>query len=289
MAIETGINLSSVQQELSKDYFGTLKRVAEVGYKNIELVGVNMNNYTRFMDEIPTESLRNELLQLGLTVISAQESGRMDKPVDSHDWDSVLAYYDKLNCRSIVLPSVWIQNRDEALRAAEQMNRVGKRMRENGFTLYFHNHVHEFKRVSEETLYDYLIDHTDSEYVRFELDLGWVIRAGLQPVDILSKLGNRCDIVHQKDISNTPTFPVNLFEALEHDGNKEFNSFQIYRKYTAPEDYADLGNGVYDFAETYQFMHEMGNVRYAIVENVGASSDKIQSITNDLHYIKQYI
>jgi sugar phosphate isomerase/epimerase len=289
MSIEAGINLSSVQQELSKDYFRTLERVAMAGYKNIELVGVNMSSYTRFMDEIPPDLLRDKLVQLGLTVISAQESGRMDQPIDSHNWENVLKYYEKINCQSIVLPSVWIKNREEALRAAEQMNHVGKWMRKNGFKLYFHNHVHEFKRDGDVTLYDYLIENTDSAYVWFELDLGWVLRAGLNPVEILTKLGKRCGIVHQKDISKTTKFPVNIFEALKQDESKEFESFQIYRDYTAPEDYADLGNGIYDFEETYTFIHERGNVRFSIVENVGASTDKIRSIANDLNFLKQYI
>ncbi len=75
---------------------------------------------------------------------------------------------------------------------------------EQGFTLYIHNHSHEFKRVGNETLFDCLIENTDPTYINFELDLVWVVRAGLDPLVYLEKLGRRCDRVHQKDIQKTP-------------------------------------------------------------------------------------
>ncbi|HZG87987.1 sugar phosphate isomerase/epimerase [Paenibacillus sp.] len=288
MPIETGVNLSSVQLELSKDYFGTLARIAEAGYSNIELVGYNISNYTRYMDVLPANELREKLAELGLSAVSGQEAARMDRPLDDHDWDSVCSYYETLNCRKIVLPSVWISNREDTMRIAEQMNRVGKRMYEKGFILYYHNHAHEFLKDGDRTLYEELIGCTDPAYVRFELDLGWVLRAGHQPADMLKKLGGRCDIVHFKDISPSPKFPVNIFETLHREGDKAFDSFMIYRDYTAPEDYSNLGRGTFDLVEICAFIRGMGHVRYAITENITASPDKFASLANDLRILKQY-
>jgi sugar phosphate isomerase/epimerase len=289
MSIKAGVNLSSVQHDLSKDFFGTLERVAEAGYKNIEMIGYNLRNYSRYMDEIPVELFRDKLQELGLSLVSSQESGRSDMSIDSHDWESVCAYYDKLDCHSIVIPSIWMKDREDALRIAEQMNRAGKMMHENGFNFYFHNHAHEFIKDGEKTLYEYIIDNTDPAYVRFELDLGWVIRAGLKPVEILNKLGKRCDIVHLKDISHNPKFPINIFQALKQDSCKEFDGFRIYGSHTSPEDYADLGTGSYDFTELYELIHKLGSVRYAIVENIGASTDKFKSIASDLNVVMKHI
>ncbi|OMC71487.1 hypothetical protein BK126_05255 [Paenibacillus sp. FSL H7-0326] len=114
-----------------------------------------------------------------------------------------------------------------------------------------------------------------------------MLKAGLNPVDILSNQGSCCvDIVHQKDISHTTAYSVNLFEAMEQVDDEELDVFLIYRKYTVPEDHADLGTGAYDFAETYSYIQQMGNVRNAIVQNVGASPDKFRSIINDLYVLK---
>lgn len=289
MTIEAGLNLYSVHQELGEDYYGTLERVAAAGYKNLELMGFNTRTYRRYIDEIPADQLREKLKQFGLTAISAHEMNNPSTPIDSHDWDTVMRYYDQLHCHSIVLLSVWIKDREDTLRTAEQMNRVGKRMRDQGFSFYLHNHAHEFKRIGEQTLFDLLVENTDPASVRFELDLVWAVRAGLNPLAILNKLGDRCDIVHQKDISPTTAYPVNLFEAIKEDGTEELSDFSIYQKYTVPEDHADLGSGTFDFEGTYKRIKEMGCIRYAIVENEGNSQDKLRSIASDLQVLKRFL
>jgi sugar phosphate isomerase/epimerase len=289
MTIEAGINLFSIHQEQSKDYFGALERVAAAGYTNLELNGINMSSYTRYIDEIPADTLKEKLKQLGLTAVSAHEMCRPDMNIDAHDWESVWSYYDRLKCYSIVLPSVWITGREDTLRTAEQLNLVGTQMRNHGFTFYLHNHAHEFKKIGEHTLFDLLIENTDPACVRFELDLIWVLRAGLDPVDILKKLGDRCDIVHQKDISKTTAYPVNLFEAIKQDSVEELDDYRIYQKYTVPEDHADLGAGAFDFSGIYKQIHEMDFVRYAIVENEGGTPNKMESIANDLKFLKNYL
>lgn len=290
MAIEAAINLFSIHQELGEDYFGTLEKIASAGYTNVELIGFNMKTYKRYIDEIPAVKLQEKLKELGLTVISAHEMSNPASPITAHDWDSVMAYYEQLYCHSIVLPSVFIKDLDETLRAAEQMNHVGKRLQENGFTFYLHNHAHEFKPITaEQTLFDVLIENTDPAYVKFELDLVWVLRAGLDPVQVLNKLADRCDIIHQKDISKETAYPINLFEAMKRDGEQELSNFEIYQKYTVPEDHADLGTGIFDFDTTYDQIKDSGNVRYAVVENEGASQNKLQSLASDLQVLKQYI
>ncbi|MGO4268355.1 sugar phosphate isomerase/epimerase family protein [Paenibacillus sp. TAF58] len=289
MSIQTGINLFSIYDELDRDYFGTLDRVAATGYTNIELISFNMKTYKRFMDEIPAETLRDKLAQIGLTAVSAHELIMPGIQIDLHNWEPVWSYYDQLNCHSIVLPSVPVTDIEGTLRAAEHINQVGKRMREQGFTFYVHNHAHEFKKIGDQTLFDLIVQNTDPAYVHFELDLVWVLRAGLDPVEILGKLGSRCDIIHQKDISSTTAYPLNLLEAWEKDGVNDLDSYKIYQKYTSPEDHVDLGAGTFDFERTYAKIKEMGNVRYAFVENEGVPTDKMKSITSDFRFIQKYL
>ncbi|MEK5061426.1 hypothetical protein BK126_05035 [Paenibacillus sp. FSL H7-0326] len=288
MAVEIGVNLSSVQRELSEDYFGTLERIAEAGYRGIELVGYNIRGYSRYRDEMSAETVKDQLDRLGLTVLAAQEPLNLDLPLEHPDWNAMFSYYEKLKCRRIAIPSMWVSSRDEALAAAEQMNRVGKQMKENGFAFYHHNHAHEFLIDGGRTLYEELIDNTDPEYVRFELDLGWVLRSGQVPADILARLGSRCDIVHLKDISRTPKFPVNIIAGLEQSG-KAFDSFMIYPSLTAPNDYADLGSGTVNVQELCKLINERGHVRYALTENIGASADKFGSLAQERRLLERLL
>ncbi|KRE44890.1 sugar phosphate isomerase/epimerase family protein [Paenibacillus sp. Soil522] len=288
MTIAAGINIFSVYRELGEDYFGTLEKVAEAGYVNIELIGFNMKTFKRYIDEVPMESVRDKLRELGLKAASVHEGTAPGQELTSHDWDTVMKYYAGLECEGIVLPSVWIKDREDTLRAAEQMNSVGKKMKEGGFQFYLHNHAHEFKTVGDHTLFDLLLQNTDPSYVKFEIDLAWVMRAGIDPVAVLEKLGDRCDMIHQKDLSKNLAGQLNIMEAMRQGGDEAHESFEVYRN-VDPGDFVDLGTGIFDFASVYEQIRSMGHVRYALVENEGESEDKFGSIRKDLTVLQKYV
>lgn len=289
MAIAAGINIFSVYRELGEDYFGTLEKVAAAGYVNIELVGFNMKTFTRYIDEIPMEAVRDKFRELGLNAVAVHEGTTPGQELTAHDWDNVMSYYAGLECESIVLPSVWIKDREDTLRAAEQMNSIGKKMKDGGFKFYLHNHAHEFKAIGDETLFDILLANTDPSYVKFEIDLAWVMRAGLDPIDVLRKLGDRSDIIHQKDISKSLTSQLNILEAMRLGGDENLPMFEGYQKYIGPGDFVDLGTGIFDFSAMYEQIRSLGTIRYALVENEGESADKFGSIRNDLAVLQQYL
>jgi sugar phosphate isomerase/epimerase len=289
MLIEAGVNVFSVHQELGEDYFSTLQKLAKAGYENIELIGFNMKTYKRYSDEIPALTVREKLREFGLTAVSAHEGTMPGQELTSHDWDSVLKYYEAIDCRNIVVPSAWIQGREDTLRTAEQMNAVGKKMKESDFQFYLHNHAHEFRRIGDTTLFDLLLENTDPSFVKFELDLAWVMRAGFDPISVLKKLGDRCDIVHQKDVSRNLSGRLNILEAARQGGDDQLGGFQLYQKYSSPADYVDLGTGAFDLEHVYACIKDMGHVRYALIENEGASADKLLSLGNDLAVLQKYL
>ena len=107
-----------------------------------------------------------------------------------------------------------------------------------GIQLYLHTHSHEFKRVGNEVLYDILAENTDPQYLKFQVDMAWTMRAGIDPVSVLEKLGSRCDMVHQKDISKKAN-PVNLFEVIKEDDEK-LDVLKVYQKYVKPGDFVRM-------------------------------------------------
>lgn len=89
---------------------------------------------------------------------------------------------------------------DDAMRAAEAFNKAGKVLKENGITFCYHNHGYEFMPHASGTLFDYLVENTNPEYVSFELDVLWAIHPGADPVALLKKYGNRFQLMHLKDL-----------------------------------------------------------------------------------------
>ena len=77
---------------------------------------------------------------------------------------------------------------ENAKKAAEDFNRVGKILKEQGLTLCYHAHGYEFQPYEKGTLLDYLFDHTNPEYVSFEMDIFWIQFGGGDPVALIKKI-----------------------------------------------------------------------------------------------------
>jgi sugar phosphate isomerase/epimerase len=89
---------------------------------------------------------------------------------------------------------------ENAKKAAEDFNRAGKILKTHGLTLCYHAHGYEFQPYEKGTLLDYLFDHTDPEYVSFEMDIFWIQFGGGDPVALLKKYGSRWKLMHLKDM-----------------------------------------------------------------------------------------
>lgn len=89
---------------------------------------------------------------------------------------------------------------DEAKKAADDFNRVGKILHDNGITLCYHDHGYEFGPYGDGTLLDYIVKNTDPKYVSFEMDLMWTFHGGGDPVKLLYKYPHRWKLMHLKDI-----------------------------------------------------------------------------------------
>jgi sugar phosphate isomerase/epimerase len=91
---------------------------------------------------------------------------------------------------------------DEAqvLKIAEGFNRAGKLLKEHGIQFFYHNHGFEFQPHKDGTLFDLLVQKTDPELVKFEMDVLWTIHPGQDPAALLKKYPNRWALMHLKDL-----------------------------------------------------------------------------------------
>ena len=91
-------------------------------------------------------------------------------------------------------------NLENAKKAAEDFNRAGKILKENGLTFCYHAHGYEFQPHEDGTLLDYLMKNTNPEYVSFEMDIMWIHFGGGDPAALLKKYGDRWKLMHVKDL-----------------------------------------------------------------------------------------
>ena len=104
----------------------------------------------------------------------------------------------------------WIPHKDfdekTAREAAAVFNRAGEALAKHGLKFFYHTHGYEFQPYKNGTLFDLLVSETNPQFVRFEMDLFWIVHPGQDPVKLFEKYGNRFELMHVKDMrKGTPT------------------------------------------------------------------------------------
>ena len=273
--IPVGLQLYSIRESLAADFVGSLKRISEMGYKNVEFAFHNTGDDGRFEVEYTARQLKEIMADLGLRVVTSHVSYHPNL-----DWDEVIRYNAELGSEGVVMPVAFFRGREDAVELAKWLNESGRKCKEAGIQFYFHNHFHEFQEFDGETIMDTLLNHTDPDLVKIELDTYWTLRGGVDPVVFMDKYPERIGLLHVKDLSATAT-PVNLLEKVsgELDGNVVFSSFD-------KEDFTEIGTGVMDIAGILDKAAEIGTVKYLIVEQDQILKDELTSVKESLDNIQ---
>lgn len=209
-----GIQLYTVMVPLSKDFDGTLHRVREIGYEDVEMAG--------FFGKKPDE-VKSALDKAGLQCISVHIFGNA--------FAETMEYATAIGAR-YVITSVLFPDRlkravqqlkldvgasfamlkdltlDDYKAMADQLNHMGEQAQDAKLELGYHNHNVEFRPLGGGNGYDELLRLTDPNLVKLELDCGWMAAAGVNPASYISKYPNRYRLLHVKDFMPTekPSF-----------------------------------------------------------------------------------
>ena len=183
-----GLQLYSLRNEMAADFEGTLQKVAELGYKEMQFAGYHGRS---------PEHVRRLLDQLGLTSPAAHVSLNIVK----EDLEKQIDIARELGQKYIVIPSIPADERtlSHYENHAKTLNEAGKKCKEAGLTVAYHNHSFEFEMQNNKIGYDYLLSLTDPNLVSFELDLYWAVNADVDPISIFKKHPGRFPMVHVKD------------------------------------------------------------------------------------------
>jgi sugar phosphate isomerase/epimerase len=200
-----GLQLYSVRKVLPTDYADTLHKVAALGYREVEAAGFFGHS---------AADVKQAMADAGLHCVSAHY------PSDqlSTKLDEIIAFHKVLGADYIICaypghksPPAKGAERTFSLEDwrwnAEQFNRYGAKVKAAGLRFGYHNHTPEFVVVDGVTPYDELMKLTDPSLVTFEMDCGWVMVGGGDPVTLLHKYPNRISMLHVKDFQPGVTPP----------------------------------------------------------------------------------
>ena len=190
-----GIQLYTVRDALKLDYDGTLAQLAEIGYREVES-GAGHDK--------PPKEMRETLKRHGLT----SPSYHVDWKSLGDDWPKVIEDNKIVGRTYLVNP--WI---DEAVRdqpdgwkhASDTLNKAGETAKKAGIQFAYHNHWIEFVPLADGKLpYDILLESCDPNYVKMEMDLGWITVGGQDPLKYFARYPGRFCLVHVKDVHEIP-------------------------------------------------------------------------------------
>lgn len=245
-----GLQLYTLGDAWRTDLEGTLARVAAIGYRTVEIPGLQPGT---------AGAIRAAADKAGLLVTSVHAAARSPGGTDltlEADPARLAAELRALGASDLVMPmpltpstfkpaqgenaaAAWVRSFAEAgadhwKRQADMLNARGRSLTREGVHLNYHNHNLEFAPLADgATGWDVLVANTDPKLVSFEVDIGWVSAAGIDPVSFLQRHAGRVRQVHVKDV--LPTTQANFKFSME---STEVGDGRIDWKAVLPAAYA---------------------------------------------------
>jgi sugar phosphate isomerase/epimerase len=185
-----GLQLYTVRDDAARDFVGTVKKVAEIGYTGVELAGTGGLTIEQFKTLMTDTNLTVAGAHTGLEKLETE----MNQVVDEN-----LA----IGNSTIIVPFLAKNRREDAAGyrlVAEALNTIAEQLAPHGLELSYHNHAFEFERQDTgERGIDILLNNTNPKLVNFEFDAYWVMVGGDDPVAMLSRNAGRVPNLHIKD------------------------------------------------------------------------------------------
>jgi len=258
-----GLQLYTVRDAMQADPAGTLAKVAQIGFNSVE--GATYTGTEKFygMDPKPFAAL---LKKNGLNMRSCHyrlgednANGEM-KGTILHDWDRAVNDAAAVGIKYMVC--AWLspserQGLDHYKSMAGELNTAAQKCKAAGIQFCYHNHDFEFEAQDGKYPYDVLLDNTDKDLVKMEMDLYWVTKAGQDPVQLFDRHPGRFPLWHLKDMDKGPD-----------------------------HSFTEVGNGVIDFKKVFAHKEKAG-MKYFFVEQDKCPGDPFVSITQSYNYIKK--
>lgn len=189
-----GLQMYTLREETAKDFIGTLKAVAAMGYNGVEFAGYG---------GLDASQLSDVLKELNLKVVGSHVSyHRLLEALDDE-----IAYNLAIGSRYIICPHLVIENRQDLAAWQEvykNFESIGRRCAEKGIELCYHNHEFELTQQLEGIpALDKLFQSVSESALKVELDTCWVYDAGYDPIEYIQKYTGRIPLVHLKDLQKS--------------------------------------------------------------------------------------
>ncbi|WP_334071728.1 MULTISPECIES: sugar phosphate isomerase/epimerase [Paenibacillus] len=246
--VKVGLQLYTVREAMERDFEGTLRKIAGLGYQGVEFAGF----IGRMSDEV-----KAILEETGLTALGAHTSyNRL-----LHALDEEIAFNKAIGNRYLILPYLEEKDRGRWEEVLEDMKTIGKKCADAGMVLFYHNHEFELtEELDGQPVLDAIFAKIPADLIQMELDSCWVSYAGFDPLEYISKYSGRLPLLHLKDM------------VIKSDGSAET---------------VELGQGEVAVKEIADAAISAG-VEWLVVEQDHCAGDAMESIETSRDWLRDY-
>lgn len=260
-----GLQLYTVRDQIAKDPEATIAKIAQIGYNSAEVFGYDGS---KFFGKTPAQFAG---LLKKHQITSPSGHYMMMNYLTKGDHDDLknnIAAAVAVGNKYLVVPYLVDSMRtslDDYKKLAAKLNTAAAEAKKAGLKLAYHNHNFEFKDWGGGmTGFDVFLKETDPSLVFFEMDMYWVVRAGLDPIQLIKAHPGRFRMWHVKDMSQK------VAATQTTDGQQYF---------------APVGTGVIDYKNIFKHKKESG-MEYFYVEQDQTSEPVFDAITKSFKYVK---
>lgn len=248
--LPVGLQLYTLRDLMQKDFVGTIKKVAEIGYDAVEFAGYG---------GMTAKDLKKLLDDCGLICAGTHEGfENLEK-----NTDQTIAFNAGIGCPNIVVPGMPGEYRDKGAEGfrkfGERLTEIGRKVKAAGMKFAYHNHNFEYVKDGDVYLIDRLFETADPSIVTQEVDVYWVKYAGVDPIQYIKAHAARCSMIHMKDMAD--------------DADRSF---------------APVGTGVIDLAGIVKASRAAG-VEWFVVEQDRTKEPPLDAVTVSLKNMKKLL
>lgn len=201
-----GVQLYTFHNVLDNDVEGTLNQVATIGIKNIESAFSMKGDYYG----MKAKQFGNLLKSLGIDWRSHHVFGMPFKTPPQNmpafknlqeNTNEILEDATAGGLKYLVAAHLPISNSEEVKTSLGILNKAAEACKKAGVQLIYHNEAADFKDIGGTTPYEMILNQTDANALKFELDIAWAIKGGQKPEELFSRFPGRFPLWHIKDLS----------------------------------------------------------------------------------------
>jgi sugar phosphate isomerase/epimerase len=240
-----GVQLYTARDAMKADVPGTLAKIAAIGYKEMEFAGYFGHSAKDISDLLKKNGLTSPSTHVGYDIVETKLPETIETAHTIGQTYIVCPYIDE-KIRTTA---------DGWKKIVDTFNQAGETCKKAGVQFAYHNHWWEFepdKALGGKFAYDYLLESTDKNHVKMELDLCWISVAGQDPVAYFKKYPGRFPLVHVKDMKALPKVSP--------------DQLATYNMKPIEEGMSSVGDGVIDWKRLFASA-EVGGIKHYFVEN----------------------